>query len=1129
MNRSRIRCLFLLPFVLLTSALGFSQMTSETLTSSQDSYIDSRYPRTNFGLLKGMYSVTGKYGRSGSQYYQRSFVAFDLSFIPANAVISSASMEVTRATAVSGGSTWKTKLVTSSWTETGITASNQPSISTLAGDVVNSNPTRFSNLDVIDVKDMVQRMVLGEVPNYGWSIQVNDENTSINTGAELHTRNQITYQKPKLTVQYYIPLSIATASISHESGTGTSDGGVSITLNGGASSSYTYTWINGATGAQISSSTQSTPLALTGQPYGWYGLHITGSNGEEIYQAFIIGQECAEVTIAFQPNTNYTDNSYSTSLDISGIGGLDYRKIPGPNYYRTRASKLIHSNWYEVKTWLNFKLWIDDRLNVNQADMTLKGVGHSSRSGSNESQFDIVTQTWKENNLTWLNSPTTNNSTTVNIPSKATQTENSVVDLVGFWNVWKGNNSSNYGMMLKLQTTNNQVRQQSYHSPDASDVENRPSIEFKVDFTPASPLSPFTWDIDTELGEITVDISGVCVKTPPYFFFISNDTIPGLDSLYTYISDTLIGIDSLTFYGLSTTNQTKTYENLANGYYHLSAFDVNGLRLFDEGVHIQGDIIFDAQTGLTANGPEIIASQANSIGSLKHYTYEELNSQIDVELKGTSGIQFFGYANYTETVTTYQDLELGFYLNGTSLYTVDRGILSGAFVTVTSDAKFTFINNQGAIELFLNGVHHLTNTAPSKFEYKFGLGVQPAQSLSLSIKGDGNYKSNPRLSYQVLRNFDCNGSPAEFRFSVVNPISGIPSAMTYSIIGPNGAQTLNISSYTFTDITISQVGGNLLLPGEYTVYGTVSYNGSSLPFSETINIGYEANWTQNSNYELIPNDYSLDRDAFNLTDFATARSINIMKFDVDGWIEFEPLAPNSNSANVFRFTTIDLNGPVSSNIFNDAFIATFKFMGSYYFISNDPTASAAQQFQLYPITTTSKVKLEFVGVGGSGGIAKIYIDGQLEGSIARPYSSVLARCQSLSENDGFKNVLTSFDCGGKQTLEEVSHAHVKRRLDGGHTVAVENKLKFTLDGEYDNGSSAYLEYNIYDENRNKVRGSSPNGNVILGSQAVLFEFDDNRYELDLNGVSAFVTGAYYILEVIDIKGEKRYLKFLYKY
>jgi hypothetical protein len=128
-------------------------------------------------------------------------------------------------------------------------------------------------------------------------------------------------------------------------------------------------------------------------------------------------------------------------------------------------------------------LWVDDELDITQADMTLTGYNHASLTGTNESQFDIVTEGWNENYLTWDNSPTTSTSTTENVPNKTTATANSVVDVLDFWNVWQANNTANYGMKFKLQTTTNSYRQQYYQSSSSTTASSRPKIEFKVDLT----------------------------------------------------------------------------------------------------------------------------------------------------------------------------------------------------------------------------------------------------------------------------------------------------------------------------------------------------------------------------------------------------------------------------------------------------------------------------------------------------------------------------------------------------------------------------------------------------------------------------------------------------------------------
>lgn len=116
----------------------------------------------------------------------------------------------------------------------------------------------------------------------------------------------------------------------------------------------------------------------------------------------------------------------------------------------------------------------------------------------------------------------------------------------------------------------------------------------------------------------------------------------------------------------------------------------------------------------------------------------------------------------------------------------------------------------------------------------------------------------------------------------------------------------------------------------------------------------------------------------------------------------------------------------------------------------------------------------------------------------------------------------------KQTLAMVAHSELQRSIGSGYAVAVEGKLKFTFDEEYQIESGKYLPYKIYDEDRNLKGSCTLTGTTSGGAQAVSYVFDDNRYTMTISGITGLTTNQYYLLEVETSTQEKRYLRFLYK-
>ena len=95
-----------------------------------------------------------------------------------------------------------------------------------------------------------------------------------------------------------------------------------------------------------------------------------------------------------------------------------------------------------------------------------------------------------------------------------------------------------------------------------------------------------------------------------------------------------------------------------------------------------------------------------------------------------------------------------------------------------------------------------------------------------------------------------------------------------------------------------------------------------------------------------------------------------------------------------------------------------------------------------------------------------------------------------------------------QTNKE--YAKLLKQLDGSYYTPVNNKLYFTIDGEY---SLMALNYTVYNYQRSPQPGLTLNTNNLANG--------DNRYEMTITSLAL----GYYVLEVENQKKEKLYLRF----
>lgn len=182
---------------------GIAQGNLVTLTQNnsimRDAGIASGVPTQNLGS-----ATTVAIGQGSSGVY-RLLMFFDFGLIPNNAIINSATLFM-RQNAVNGAASQvDIHPITVDWTETGATWANS-NANYDASKKVSSTPPMTANIDTnFDVKTLVQDMVNGEYPNFGFMIKQGDEiKPSINRTFCTKENETVAY-RPTLTIDYSIP------------------------------------------------------------------------------------------------------------------------------------------------------------------------------------------------------------------------------------------------------------------------------------------------------------------------------------------------------------------------------------------------------------------------------------------------------------------------------------------------------------------------------------------------------------------------------------------------------------------------------------------------------------------------------------------------------------------------------------------------------------------------------------------------------------------------------------------------------------------------------------------------------------------------------------------------------------
>lgn len=420
---------------------------------------------------------------SGSPYTTyRTLVEFPIG-LPSNAVITSAKLKM-YISSTSGTPTIYAARLSAPWSENDVVWGTQPAYET--SDIITTSSI-VSNWLTFDVTSHVQKMNANVYDNNGWLLYLSNETQSLAVNRYFASDDAInTSQIPKLEVTYYIPMSITNATIVHANTSSPTEttGSISPVLTNGPGGAYSYQWYN-ASGAMSG----KTSLNLSGVPYGWYGLKVTSSlaGTAPFFYSFLVGVNCEEVTIPFNPGPDYIDDAMIRNrIDYTTINyGTSYQLIDayeGQGYWEDYDARM---------NLLRFRLWIDGEITIEEGDLLLRSQTNLSPSGyNNAAQFHYVTSDWSEGIVTYSSIPSYTNSPTA-FPMPATSASNTdhVIDILAALENLQANNAENYGWLFRLNNYDNiATKYQRYYSSEHATVNYRPRINFSISVS--NPTAP---------------------------------------------------------------------------------------------------------------------------------------------------------------------------------------------------------------------------------------------------------------------------------------------------------------------------------------------------------------------------------------------------------------------------------------------------------------------------------------------------------------------------------------------------------------------------------------------------------------------------------------------------------------
>lgn len=353
--------------------------------------------------------------------------------------------------------------------------------------------------------------------------------------------------------------------------------------------------------------------------------------------------------------------------------------------------------------------------------------------------------------------------------------------------------------------------------------------------------------------------------------------------------------------------------------------------------------------------------------------------------------------------------------------------------------------------------------------------------------------------------------------------------------GTTGTSPLKATKYG-TDGTSSCVAGGLsgnnlagsfdmsdmsIYPaGVYSIWSTIIVNditegrSKTVLFNTTFTIGNQAIWTDMIDYQASPNSFSLKRNvATSGQTYAGARSFNFLASSADGFIDFDPqLLSTATTGSVY----IVLAKTTVTNTFNPS--AT----GVTYIEFRKTGASTASVYIRNGVTNTTSIALGSMTITSGIRIQKLsstlrfYYENTTNLITSAPVitgftSPMNVAVFSTNVNDGVKNVITDFSCA-----YDNQYYYLKNAVDESVVYVNDTELKIKVEEDYFDANGR-LNYSV----------KSLATDVVSTPYIITKTAHTNWIKINL-GVSPGLdlpTGAVYLLEVKDINGNSKFLKF----
>lgn len=652
-------------------------------------------------------------------------------------------------------------------------------------------------------------------------------------------------------------------------------------------------------------------------------------------------------------------------------------------------------------------------------------------------------------------------------------------------------------------------------------------------FTHAMKISNIskTWDSGLEKGSISIDISTISGIQGPYHYKLNDSYIPPFREMYEYVRDSLSGgtLDSATFYLGSNSSNTFSVNQLETGNYYYAVFNSLGQRI------IGGQLTIGPELTLSnLQGMEILADgsyrSTSTNASLQYEVYFDehtSNGRIEFPIQETVKKHRFGLVDAANPGT----IRLGFEVENRRIRTIENGVVSSgqgdvisgkviaSIVKIENDFQL-IVRNRIIFQANIGGGYTLKGGAATDI---LGVGGKPGGGTLGKAK-------QAKISFTAVQ-ADCSTDHNELKIWV--DLVGNQS-FTYTLLDLSTMEGISGSGVTSDNPIDPSIELADIPTGIYKLSGTIATNPPT-EFEQMIYLGVKAQFSALVNYDLTPNTYSLSKNTLSTTALAKAISANTLKAsDLTGWFSVIPYVQKKGSP----------SGPVDFDLLTKnhylSFVDGFDMAvptGTYVAITVNPFSNQTTTYEFFQNSTSvlttnlasgTRISGIFYDDAGTKKVKFLSDGNAISGAILnRPAVKINLKFISSQKLSGFKDILFSFTCF-KPGSNDVSYRKVERQLTADFSYALEGKVKFVLDEEYDMSTGKYIPVKLYSDKNQLLANVTLSGAATGNLSPLPYQFEDNRYVLDISTVPGIATGNYYYLEFTNTKNDKRYFKFYYK-